>query len=255
MIFKPDSIVMGDCLAVMAEMPDCSADMIFADPPYNLSRSRFKMKFVKSGGKDLDTDKGEWDRFETFEDYSRFTSAWLTECRRILKDGGSLWVAGTYHGIYAAGYLAQSLGFDILNEVIYHKLDATPNMSCTRFVADHENFIWARKGGRHRFNYDLMRRLNGGKQMRSIWPAGKCLGGRKAHPTQKPEWLLERIILACTAEGDLVFDPFLGSGTTAVAAKRLGRRFFGCELRSEYFEMAVRRLDGTKSPCSSNGAR
>jgi site-specific DNA-methyltransferase (adenine-specific) len=139
----------------------------------------------------------------------------------------------------------QRMGFEILNEVLWHKSDATPNLSCTRFVADHENFIWARKGKGNTFNYEVMKEMNGGKQMRSIWTRGKTAGGKKIHPTQKPEWLLERVVLATTNEGDLVLDPFLGSGTTAVVAKKLKRKYIGSELDPEYYELAMERLRNT----------
>ena len=167
----------------------------------------------------------------------------LLQIRRVLKPNGSIWVGGTYHNIYLVGYLiCYELGLEILNEILWHKLDATPNMSCTRFVADHENFIWARKGDKHTFNYEIMKDLNHGKQMRSVWPSGKTLGGKKVHPTQKPEWLIERIVLATSKENDVVFDPFMGSGTTAVICKKLNRRFIGCEINPEYVEIANKRL-------------
>jgi DNA modification methylase len=239
-----DKIYNVDCLEFMKLIPDESIDLIFADPPYNLSKSKYKMTFVRSKGKDLDTNKGDWDHFKSHEDFEAFTYKWLNECKRILKTNGSIWVAGTYHNIYLVGYIIQyKLGFEILNEVLWHKLDATPNLSCTRFVADHENFIWARKGKKNTFNYAEMKKLNGGTQMRSIWPKGKTTGGPKMHPTQKPEWLLERVILATSKEGDVVFDPFMGSGTTAVVSKRLNRHFLGCEIDTRYFDDAITRLN------------
>ena len=141
------------------------------------------------------------------------------------------------------GGLLNKFGFTILNEILWHKTDATPNLSCTRFVADHENFIWARKGEKHTFNYDKMKNLNGGTQMRSIWARGKTSGGKKIHPTQKPEWLLERILISTSNKGEIVFDPFMGSGTTAVVAKKLGRVFLGCEINPEYIKNSTKRLD------------
>lgn len=227
----------------MAEMKDGSVDLIFADPPYNLSKSNFKIKFVKSGGTDLNTNKGSWDTLE-LSDFEQFTEKWLAEAYRVLKDEGSIWVAGTYHNIYLVGYLMQKIGFQILNEVLWHKSDATPNLSCTRFVADHENFIWARKGKKNTFNYQLMKEMNGGKQMRATWTKGKTTGGKKIHPTQKPEWLLERIILSTSNKDDLVFDPFMGSGTTAVVAKRLGRHYLGSEKDKEFYEISLTRIKG-----------
>ncbi|MHA1760611.1 MAG: DNA-methyltransferase [Candidatus Heimdallarchaeota archaeon] len=241
-----DKIFNIDCLVFMKKIPDNSIDLIFADPPYNLSKSKYKMTFVKSKGADLDTNKGDWDHFKTFDDFEKFTYAWLKECFRILKDKGSFWVSGTYHNIHLTGYLMQKIGFELLNEILWHKTDATPNLSCTRFVADHENFLWARKGKKHTFNYQLMKEMNQGKQMRSIWPKGKTTGGRKVHPTQKPEWLLERIVLASSNEGEIVFDPFMGSGTTALVAKKHNRHYLGCEISSEYLEISKKRLTDMK---------
>jgi len=236
-----NKIICGDAVEVMRKIPDNSVDLIFADPPYNLSKSNFNIKFIKSGGKDLNTNKGKWDEFKN-DDYELFTKNWLQESFRILKNGSTIWVAGTYHSIYLVGYIMNKIGFETLNEVLWHKSDATTNISCTRFVADHENFIWARKGKRHLFNYKTMKSINGGKQMRSIWTRGKTAGGKKIHPTQKPEWLLERIILASSKPRDLIFDPFMGSGTTAVVAKRLNRCFFGTEIDKDYFEKSLERL-------------
>jgi site-specific DNA-methyltransferase (adenine-specific) len=184
MKIKPNNIYNFDCMELFSQVDTGSIDMIFADPPYNLSKSNFKIKFVKSGGADLSTNKGAWDIKETTE-FEKFTEEWLRESFRALRPGGAIWVAGTYHNIYMVGYLMQKIGFEILNEVLWHKSDATPNLSCTRFVADHENFIWARKGKGNTFNYEVMKEMNGGKQMRSIWTRGKTAGGKKIHPTQK----------------------------------------------------------------------
>ena len=233
-----------DYLELMKNIKDDSIELIFADPPYNLSSSNFKMKFTKSGGTDLNTNKGKWDHYSDIE-FEEFTKKWLAECFRILKKNGSIWVAGSYHNIYLTGYLMKKLGFEILNEILWHKSDATPNLSCTRFVADHENFIWARKDKGNIFNYDIMKKLNGGKQMRSIWTKGKTAGGKRIHPTQKPEWLLERVISATSNPNSIVFDPFLGSGTTAVVAKRYGRQYLGTELDKDYYKKAVKRINQT----------
>ncbi len=242
--YKLNSIYNLDCLELIKKIKDNSIDLIFADPPYNLSGSNFKMKFTKSGGADLNTNKGKWDRY-TDAEFEEFTKKWLAECHRILKKNGSIWVAGTYHSIYLAGYLMKKIGFDILNEVLWHKSDATPNLSCTRFVADHENFIWARKGKGNVFNYKEMKVMNGGKQMRSIWTKGKTTGGKKIHPTQKPEWLLERVILSTSNPDSIVFDPFIGSGTTAVVAKKLNRSYLGAELDREYYNKSIKRINET----------
>lgn len=241
--FETNKIYNTDCVSFMKNIEDDKIDLIFADPPYNLSGSRFNIKFVQSGGSDLNTDKGEWDQFESLDQYEEFTKTWLSECFRILKEDGSIFVAGTYHNIYVVGYIMQKLGLTLLNEILWHKTDATPNISCTRFVADHENFVWARKGKKHKFNYQQLKSMNGGTQMRSIWSKGKTAGGKKIHPTQKPEWLLDRIITAASNKGDIVFDPFIGSGTTAVVAKQLSRIYLGTELNKDYYKVAQRRLN------------
>lgn len=233
-----------DCLELTKQIKNNSIDLIFADPPYNLSGSNFKIKFTKSGGTDLNTHKGNWDCYNNI-DFEEFTKKWLSESFRILKNNGSIWVAGTYHNIYLVGYLMKKIGFEVLNEVLWHKSDATPNLSCTRFVADHENFIWARKGKGNIFNYEKMKGMNGGKQMRSIWTKGKTTGGKKIHPTQKPEWLLERIIAATSNPSGIIFDPFIGSGTTAVVAKKFERYYLGSELNQDFFKMAVQRINNT----------
>ena len=242
--YKINQIYNINCLELMKNIRDNSIELIFADPPYNLSGSNFKMKFKKSGGADLNTNKGQWDHYGDIE-FEEFTRKWLTECFRILKPNGSIWVAGSYHNIYLTGYLMKKLGFEILNEILWHKSDATPNLSCTRFVADHENFIWARKGKGNIFNYDIMKKLNDGKQMRSIWTRGKTAGGKRIHPTQKPEWLLERIVMATSKTKNIVFDPFMGSGTTAVVAKKYGRKYLGSELDRDYFKKAIERINQT----------
>jgi site-specific DNA-methyltransferase (adenine-specific) len=242
MKIKPNNIYNFDCRELFSKIDSEAVDMIFADPPYNLSKSNFKIRFVNSGGADLNTNKGSWDIQESSE-FEKFTEEWLRESFRVLRPGGAIWVAGTYHNIYMVGYLMQKIGFEILNEVLWHKSDATPNLSCTRFVADHENFIWARKGKGNTFNYEVMKEMNGGKQMRSIWTRGKTAGGKKIHPTQKPEWLLERVVLATTKEGDLILDPFMGSGTTAVVAKKLKRNFIGSEIDTQYFELSKQRIE------------
>jgi len=243
--FEVNKIYNIDCLKLTKQIKDNSIDLVFADPPYNLSGSNFKMKFTKSGGADLNTNKGKWDRYSD-DEFEEFTKKWLTESYRILKSNGAIWVAGTYHNIYLTGYLMKKIGFEILNEVLWHKSDATPNLSCTRFVADHENFIWARKGKGNVFNYSDMKIMNGGKQMRSIWTKGKTAGGKKIHPTQKPEWLLERVITATSNPNNIVFDPFIGSGTTAVVAKKFKRQYLGAELDKDFYKKAVERINNTQ---------
>ena len=241
---KTNVLINGNALNELEKIPNNSIDLIFVDPPYNLSKSKFKVSAPKSGGQDFSTHKGSWDIF-TKEEYFAFTVKWIQESFRILKDTGSIWVAGTYHNIYLTGYLMGEVGFEILNEILWHKTDATPNLSCTRFVADHENFIWARKKGcKNFFDYERMKEMNNGKQMRSIWARGKTAGGKRIHPTQKPEWLLERIILATSKKQDIVLDPFLGSGTTSAVAKKLSRQYIGIELDSHFFNLAKERING-----------
>lgn len=230
-----------DCLKLMSNMKVGSIDLIFADPPYNLSKSDLALNFVKTGGKQLSTNKGEWDFF-TPDSFEKFNKQWLEESFRILRPGGAIWVSGTYHNIYQIGFLMKKIGFEILNEIIWYKVDATPNLSCTRFVADHENFIWARKSKGNTFNYQEMKKLNGGTQMRSTWMSPKRLDDTRIHPTQKPCWILERIIRATTNPKDIVFDPFMGSATTAVVAKKLNRNFIGAEKNKEYFQLAQKRI-------------
>jgi len=242
--YEINKIYNMDCLEFMKNIRNNKINLIFADPPYNLSNSNYSIKFVRSGGSDLNTDKGEWDRFASISEYEDFTKKWLTECFRILKEDGSIFVAGTYHNIYIVGYILQKIGFTLLNEILWHKTDATPNISCTRFVADHENFIWARKSKKHKFNYQQLKAMNGDKQMRSIWSKGKTTGGKKIHPTQKPEWLLHRMITAASNRGDIIYDPFIGSGTTAVVAKQLSRIYLGTEINKNYCKLAQKRLNG-----------
>ena len=216
------------------------------------------MKFARSGGKDLNTNKGEWDQFSTNEDFYGFTKSWLKECHRILKHNGAIWVAGTYHNIYLTGYLLHKLGYEILNEILWHKSDATPNLSCTRFVADHENFIWARKGKRNTFNYDKMRDGNWpedilkkpNKQMMSVWSINAPQSWEKIfgkHPTQKPFNLLERIVLASTRENDIILDPFSGSSTTGLASIINKRKFVGIDSEKKYLDLSVKRFKEIKN--------
>ncbi len=240
-LYKLNNIYNVDCFELLSQIKDNTVDLVFADPPYNLSKSGMSLNFVKTGGKLLSTNKGEWDQFssDAFED---FNYRWLTETFRILKPTGAIWVSGTYHNIYQIGFLMKKLKYELLNEIIWYKVDATPNLSCTRFVADHENFIWARKGKGNTFHYREMKELNGGTQMRSTWMSPKRLDDIRIHPTQKPCWILERIIKATTNPKDIVFDPFMGSATTAVVAKKLDRNFIGSEKNNEFFQKAQKRL-------------
>jgi site-specific DNA-methyltransferase (adenine-specific) len=245
----------------MDALPPGSVDMIFADPPYNLSNGGFTCH----AGRRAPVDKGTWDVSRGLgEDFS-FHLDWITACRRVLREGGTIWISGTYHSIYACGYALQRAGYHILNDICWFKTNAPPNLSGRYFTASHETLIWARKDpdARHTFNYELMKGgswhdqdplKKAGRQMRSVWsipaprPAEKMQG---KHPTQKPLALLRRVICAGTVEGDLILDPFAGSSTTGIAARSLNRRFIGCDTNSGYLDLSVRRFEaasGTGNP-------
>jgi modification methylase len=247
-----DTILQGDCIAEMARLPDKSVDMIFADPPYNLQLGGDL--FRPEGGR-VDAVDNEWDKFESLTTYDNFTRDWLGQARRILKDDGTIWVIGSYHNIYRVGALLQDADFWILNDVVWRKANPMPNFRGTRFTNAHETLIWCAKDekARYTFNYRAMKALNDDLQMRSDWLLPICSGGErvkaedgsKAHPTQKPEALLYRILLACTRPGDIVLDPFFGTGTTGAVARRLGRRWIGIERESSYVKVARERIDST----------
>jgi modification methylase len=245
-----DKIIVGDCLEALGALPPQSVDLVFADPPYNLQLNNELLRPDNSRVDGVDED---WDKFGSFAAYDAFTRAWLKACRRALKPNGSLWVIGSYHNIFRVGAALQDLGFWVLNDVIWRKTNPMPNFRGRRFTNAHETLVWASMGpkARYTFNYDSMKALNDDLQMRSDWLFPICSGaerlkqdcGRKTHPTQKPEALLHRIILASSHTGDVVLDPFLGSGTTAVVAKRLGRSFIGVERDKAYAEAAEARLE------------
>jgi modification methylase len=245
-----DTIIRGDCLEELRKLPDKAVDLVFADPPYNLQLGG---DLLRPDNSKVDAVDDDWDRFESFEAYDVFTRAWLAECRRVLKDDGALWVIGSYHNIFRVGSLLQDLGFWILNDIVWRKSNPMPNFKGTRFTNAHETLIWAAKargGRRYTFNYDAMKMANDELQMRSDWTLPLCTGeerlkdqaGAKAHPTQKPEALLHRVILASTRPGDVILDPFFGTGTTGAAARRLGRRFIGIEREADYAQLAEERI-------------
>jgi len=243
-----DRIISGDCIAAMAALPDESVDMIFADPPYNLQLGG--QLFRPEGGR-VDACDDDWDKFDTFQAYDDFTRAWLKEARRILTPDGTLWVIGSYHNIFRVGAALQDEGYWILNDIIWRKSNPMPNFRGTRFTNAHETLIWASRSedSRYTFNYRTMKALNDDLQMRSDWVLPICSGGErvktegvKAHPTQKPESLLYRVLLACTNKGDVVLDPFFGTGTTGAVARRLGRKFVGIEREAEYAKIAKQRI-------------
>jgi modification methylase len=244
-----DQIIKGDCISAMRALPDASVDMVFADPPYNLQLGGDL--FRPEGGR-VDAVDNDWDKFDTFAAYDRFTKEWLAEARRILKPNGSIWVIGSYHNIFRVGTAIQDEGFWILNDIVWRKANPMPNFKGTRFTNAHETLIWASKSedARYTFNYRAMKTLNDELQMRSDWTFPICGGperlrrnGTKAHPTQKPEALLYRILLACTKPGDVVLDPFFGTGTTGAVAKRLKRHWIGIEREDVYIEVAQERID------------
>ncbi len=243
-----DTILMRDCVEAMRSLPDKSIDLIFADPPYNLQLGG---DLYRPDGSQVDAVDDDWDKFDTFAAYDAFTRAWLAEARRILKDDGTIWVIGSYHNIFRVGTAVQDLGFWILNDIIWRKANPMPNFKGTRFTNAHETLIWASKGekARYTFNYRSMKTLNDELQMRSDWEFPICGGqerlkkdGVKVHPTQKPEALLYRILLASTKKGDVVLDPFFGTGTTGAVARRLGRRWIGIEREPGYCEAALERI-------------
>jgi modification methylase len=251
MIFGAETIIQGDSLEVLRTFPDKCVDIVFADPPYNLQLGG---DLLRPDNSKVDAVDDDWDRFASFEAYDAFTRAWLGECRRVLKDDGSLWVIGSYHNIFRVGSTLQDLGFWILNDVIWRKSNPMPNFKGTRFSNAHETLIWAAKARgqkRYTFNYDALKLANDDLQMRSDWTLALCTGdervktgsGAKAHPTQKPEALLYRVLMAASRPGDLVLDPFFGVGTTGAAAKRLGRRFVGVEREPDYVALARARIE------------
>ena len=243
-----DRILRGDCIEAMRALPAKSVDMIFADPPYNLQLGG---DLHRPDGSFVDAVTHAWDKFDSLSAYDRFTRAWLTEARRILKDDGTLWVIGSYHNIFRVGTTVQDLGFWILNDIVWVKANPMPNFKGTRFTNAHETLIWAAMGekAKYTFNYRAMKTLNDELQMRSNWEFPICGGqerlkkdGAKVHPTQKPEALIYRILLACTRPGDVVLDPFFGTGTTGAVAKRLGRRWIGIEREDVYIDAAEARI-------------
>src|SRR5437899_8905776 len=236
-------IFQGDCLEILAAIPESCVDLIFADPPYFLSNGGITCH----AGRMVSVNKGSWDRSRGPEANHEFNRAWLAACQRVLKPNGSLWVSGTAHVIHSVGFAMQQLGMKLLNDLSWVKPNPPPNLSCRYFTHSTETIIWAAKNSksRHIFNYKLMKEQNRGKQMKSVWeirppePWEKKFG---KHPTQKPVALLERILLASSHEGDLVLDPFAGSGTTALAAFRLRRHALGCELSADFLALSLRRI-------------
>ena len=246
-----NKLINGDSINELKNIPDETFDLIFADPPYNL---QLQKSLIRPDRSKVNAVNDKWDQFESFKTYDRFTSEWLEQCRRVLKKDGSIWVIGSYHNIFRVGKIIQDLGFWILNDVIWNKNNPMPNFRGTRFTNAHETLIWASKSkkSKYTFNYQSMKSFNDDLQMRSTWNLPICNGkerlkdnGTKVHSTQKPEALLHRIVLASSNKNDFILDPFLGSGTTAVVSKKLGRSYFGIEKEKKYFEAANRRIKNT----------
>jgi modification methylase len=247
-----DQVIEGDCVEVLPALPEKSVDLIFADPPYNL---QLQQTLYRPNMTRVDAVDEAWDRFGSFAEYDAFTRAWLSLCRRVLKDTGTIWVIGSYHNIYRVGAILQDLDYWILNDVAWVKLNPMPNFRGVRFTNAHETLIWAQKkrGARYTFNHHAMKALNDDLQMRSDWHLPLCTGkerlrinGQKAHPTQKPEALLYRILLAASKPGEVVLDPFFGTGTTGAVAKKIERRWIGIEKNAEYVALARERIEAVR---------
>ena len=245
-----NTIIKGDCVAALERLPDKSVDVIFADPPYNLQLGGALHRPDQSL---VDACDDEWDQFASFEAYDAFTRAWLLACRRVLKPNGTIWVIGSYHNIFRVGSALQDLQFWILNDVVWRKTNPMPNFKGRRFQNAHETMIWASRDPKakgYTFNYEAMKAANDDVQMRSDWLFPICSGGerlkgadgKKVHPTQKPEALIARVLMASSKPGDVVLDPFFGSGTTGAVAKRLGRNFVGIEREQDYIDAATARI-------------
>jgi modification methylase len=242
------TIIAGDCIAAMERLPAESIDLVFADPPYNLQLAG---ELTRPDNSRVDGVEEAWDKFADFATYDRFTRDWLAAARRVLKPDGTLWVIGSYHNIYRVGTILQDLGYWVLNDIVWRKTNPMPNFRGRRFTNAHETMLWCAKSqtSRYTFNYQAMKALNEGVQMRSDWLIPLCGGqerlkrdGKKAHPTQKPEALLHRVLLASSKPGDIVLDPFFGTGTTGAVARRLGRQWVGIEQNKEYIAVARERI-------------
>lgn len=246
----------SDCIETLPTIEENSIDLIFADPPYKLSNGGLTCK----SGKLVSVNKGDWDKSHGFWNDFQFTMKWLKECRHVLKPDGTIWISGTLHNIYQVGMALQLLKFHLMNEIVWFKPNASPNLLCRYFTHSHETLVWAKKEkeAKHKFNYDVMRFWRSdilnttGTQMRSVWTIPSTQLTEKTagkHPTQKPIELLMRIIASCTDKGDVVLDPFNGSGTTGVVAKKLGRKYIGIEKEKEYIDLTIRRINGETAIC------
>lgn len=244
-------VIEGDCLTILPKFKEKSIDMIYADPPYFLSNGGISCK----GGEMVSVDKGDWDKIESKEEMHEFNRKWIRECKRVMKDDGTIFISGTFHNIYSVGMVLYEEGFKILNNITWEKTNPPPNLSCRYFTHSTETIIWARKSEKvkHKYNYSLMKSLNNNKQMKDVW-RGPCITKNEKkygyHPTQKPMYLIERMILAASDEGDWILDPFLGSGTTSVVASKLGRNSVGIEMDSDFINIIDNRFKGEKLKCT-----
>lgn len=249
-----NKIIFGDCIEELKKLPENTFDMIFADPPYFMQTEGV---LLRTEGTPFMGVNDDWDKFKDYEEYDLFCLKWLKECKRVLKKDGTIFVIGAFQNIYRIGFIMQNLGFWVLNDIIWNKTNPAPNFKGTRFTNASETILWCSKSenSKYTFNYKTMKELNGGKQMRSVWNIGLCIGderikdenGKKAHNTQKPEQLLYNCIISSTKVGDLILDPFMGSGTTGAVAKQLGRDFIGIERELKYIEIANKRISETKT--------
>lgn len=248
-LFDSAILLHGNCLDLLKKIEKQSIDLIFADPPYFLSNNGITCH----SGKMVSVNKGNWDKIGSFDEKYAFNRQWIRLCKDVLKPSGSIWISGTYHNIYSIGAALEQEGFSIINNITWQKTNPPPNLACRCFTHSTETIIWACKKehkSQHLFNYDLMKEENGGKQMKDVWVSSLTPPKEKkegSHPTQKPLFLLERIIKASSKEGDLVLDPFCGSSTTGVAALKLGRKFIGIDSEEEYLQLSQRRLMAEES--------
>lgn len=237
-------LLQGDSFELLSQMKEQTIDMIFADPPYFLSNNGITCK----SGKMVSVNKGDWDKINSFEDKHEFNRKWIRLCKKVLKDSGTIWISGTLHNIYSIGMALEQEGFKIINNITWQKTNPPPNLACRSFTHSTETILWAKKDiktAKHLFNYQLMKEQNGGKQMKDVWTGALTPKREKTegkHPTQKPLYLLKRIIEASTNEGNVILDPFCGSSTTGVAAKKLGRKYIGFDSELEYIELSKARL-------------
>ena len=242
---KDFKLILGDSLKILKNIEPKSIDMIFADPPYFLSDDGISC----SGGKMVSVNKGAWDKSISIEEKHKFNRKWIKLCYQVLKDNGTIWISGTMHNIYSIGMALEQEGFKIINNITWRKLNPPPNISCRAFVHSTETILWAKKDikkVKYKFNYELMKKLNNGKQMKDVWETSLTKQSEKKcgkHPTQKPIELLEKIILGSTDEGDLILDPFNGSGTTGIVASKLNRKYIGIEKEKEYLDLTIRRKE------------